>query len=411
VERGEREQEVMGMSFDFTPWMPFGELTTFREEMDDDPHPTGEEVDTADQEDTPDRDNMNIAGIYFREMSKLPLLTREREVELSKRIQLGERKIHSILRKCSAAEGEIDRWSHEWEDGESKPWKRARLEEEATNELARRLEQVEHCYGGNGNRLRDLLAELKKTDADVKAAKAEMIQSNLRLVVFIAKRYVNRGLSFLDLIQEGNLGLMKAVGRYDYRRGYKFSTYASWWIRQAITRALGDKSRTIRIPNHLLEMKSKILKGFHQSVKELGRRPLPEEVSTKTKIPLADVQKVMELVQEPVSLETPVGEDGKLEDLIGNEETLSFIDDLLECMDQGRKTQDLLSLLNSREEQILRLRFGIGEPSSYTLEEVGKRFGISRERVRQIEWKALKKLKAQPRVRAMYRGLLRDSWV
>ena len=393
------------MAFDLAPWMPLEELTALREEVDHDPYLTGEEADMGDQNDVAERD-INITGIYFREMSKLPLLKREREIELARRIQLGERKMHLLLQRFSAAKEEDDQLGHELDNSDRKPLKRARSWEELITEVKEKLEELDLRYGGNGHRLRDLLTELKKTEADVRAAKAEMIQSNLRLVVCIAKRYTNKGISFLDLIQEGNLGLMRAVGRYDYRRGHKFSTYASWWIRQAITRALGDKSRTIRIPNHLLEMRGKISKTFHQLVKELGRNPLPEEITAKTKIPLADVQKVTQLIQEPISLETPVGGNGdKLENLIGDGENVSFDDDLLENIDQARKTRDLLSLLNSREEQILRLRFGIGEPSSYTLEEVGNRFGISRERVRQIEEKALKKLKAQ-RKAAAARGAL-----
>ena len=404
-----REKEMMAMAFNLAPWMPFGELTAFADEVDKYLYLTGEKADTGDQADMSERD-MNIAGIYFREMGKLPLLTREREIELARRIQLGEHKIHVLLQRCSADEEEVERLDHELYSSDSKPRKRVRSQEELITELEQKLEKLDQPYGGNGNRLRDMLAELKKTEADVKAAKSEMIQSNLRLVVCIAKKYINRGLSFLDLIQEGNLGLMRAIGRYDYRRGYKFSTYASWWIRQAITRALGDKSRIIRIPNHLLDLKSKILKNFHQLVKELGRNPMPEEIAAKTNIPLADVQKLMELTQEPISLETPVGDDGgKLKDLIADEDNMSFDNDLLENMDQVKKMRELLSLLDSREEQILRLRFGIGEPSSYTLEEVGDRFGISRERVRQIEEKALDKLKVKPRAIAIHGESPEDS--
>jgi len=401
MEVAHREDEIMNAALDVTPWMAFAELTAFQEEADEDPYLANEQAETPDHEDVADRD-INIAGIYFREVSKVPLLTRKKEIELAKRIQVGERKIHLLLRESSAAEGEINRLGRELERGETKPRKLIRSREEVIGELIRKLEELSNHSGNDGDRFRDLLTELRETEADVKAAKAEMIQSNLRLVACIAKKYMNKGLSFLDLIQEGNLGLMKAVGRYDYRRGYKFSTYASWWIRQAITRALGDKSRIIRIPNHLLEMKSKIVKGFHQLVKELGRKPLPEEIAEKTKIPLAHVEKIIELIQEPISLETPVGDDGgKLEDLMGDDESSSFADDLLDTMDQARKTRDLLSHLNWREEQIVRLRFGIGEPSTYTLEEVGKRFGISRERVRQIEQKALNKLKAQRKAAAV----------
>lgn len=406
MEVATREKEMISTAFDMTPWMvAFAELVTSEEGADEDPYLAPEEAETPDSEDTPDRDT-NIAGIYFREVSKIPLLTRKKEIELAKRIQLGERRIHTLLRESSAAEEEINRLSKELEKRETKPRRLLRSREEVLRELMRKLEELSNPSGNGGDKFRELLTELKKTEADVEAAKAEMIQSNLRLVVCIAKRYMNRGLSFLDLIQEGNLGLMKAVGRYDYRRGFKFSTYASWWIRQAITRALGDKSRTIRIPNHLLEMRSKIVKGFHQLVKELGGKPSLEEIAARTKIPLADVQKVVELVHEPISLETPVGDDGgKLEDLMEDGDSSSFGDDLLHNMDQERKTRDLLSLLNWREQQILRLRFGIGEPSTYTLEEVGKRFGISRERVRQIEERALNKLKAQRKAAAVQGAL------
>jgi RNA polymerase primary sigma factor len=400
MEVAHREDEIMNAALDLTPWVAFAELTALQEEADEDPYPANEEAETPDHEDGGDSDT-NIAGIYFREVSKVPLLTRKKEIELAKRIQLGERKIHLLLRESSAAEEEINRLSRELSRSEIKPRKLIRSREEVIGELMRKLEELSSHSGNDGNRFRDLLTSLRETESDVKAAKAEMIQSNLRLVACIAKRYINRGLSFLDLIQEGNLGLMKAVGRYDYRRGYKFSTYASWWIRQAITRALGDKSRIIRIPNHLLEMKGKIVKGFHQLVKELGRKPLPEEIAAKTKMPLIHVEKIIELIQEPISLETPVGDDGgKLEDLMKDDESSSFADDLLETMDQAKKTRNLLSHLNWREEQILRLRFGIGEPSTYTLEEVGKRFHISRERVRQIEQKAINKLKAQRKAAA-----------
>lgn len=385
----------MAMAFNLTAWQSFGELTTFRQEVDDDPYLTDEKAETTDQEDMVAPD-LNIAAIYFREMNRFPLLTRERESELARRIQRGEQKIHLLLLKCSAVVEEGGPSDREMGQDRGSFRQVARSREEKIRETVRKLERLGHDSETGRERLTELLAELKNTEAEVKAAEAEMIQSNLRLVVRIAKVYINKGLSFLDLLQEGNLGLMKAVGKYDYRKGFKFSTYASWWIRQAITRALADKSRTIRIPNHLLEIKRKIFKTFHQLVRELGRTPRHEEIATRTMIPLANVQKVMNLIQEPVSLETPVGDDGsRLEDLVGSEENLIVSDDLLENMDQAKKARDLLSLLNSREEKILRFRFGIGERSTYTLEQIGKHFGISRERVRQIEQKALRKLKGQ----------------
>jgi RNA polymerase primary sigma factor len=395
----------MSLAFQLTPWGQSRhvtpDLTTLRGEVDDDPDLKAKEADTVDQEDMLDRD-MNIVAMYLREMNKVPLLTREKEIELAKCIRLGEQKIRILLLRFSAAWGRIDPSDHELEHGEIKPGDVDRFREEITGKAIRKLEELTEDSGDNGNGFRDLLTELKKTEADVKEAKAQMIQSNLRLVVRIAKGYANRGLSFLDLLQEGNLGLIKAVTKYDCRKGFRFSTYAVWWIRQAITRALADKSRTIRIPNHLLEMKSKISKAFHRLIKERGREPLPEEIASEAGIDLPNVQKVMDLIQEPVSLETPVGGDSKLEDVIGSEESLSFSDDLLESMDKAKNARYLLSLLDPREEQILRLRFGIGEPRSYTLEEVGKRFGISRERVRQIEQRALSKLQAKPRARAIY---------
>jgi len=333
---------------------------------------------------------VNIAGIYLKEMNKVPLLTREREIQLARTIQQSERKIRDLILQCPSASEETQRLRQ-------KP-RRGHIDSRSTGDIVtrviRKLLRAAQSGGEDADQLMNLVTELKQTEAHLKAAKAEMIQSNLRLVVSIAKIYINRGLSFLDLIQEGNMGLMKAVPRYDYKKGFKFSTYASWWIRQSITRALADKSRTIRIPNHLLETRSKTVKAFHHLMKDLGREPLPEEIAKKAKIPLSHVYKVMYLIQEPVSLETPVGEDGsQLQDLVGSEESQSFNDELIETMDVEKKTQDLLSLLSPREEQILRLRYGIGLPSGYTLEEVGKRFGISRERVRQIEERALRKLK------------------
>ncbi len=354
-------------------------------------YPYSNEAEEASQE-TPDQQDcdINIASVYLKEINSVPLLSRKREIEVAKTIQQSEQKIRHLILQCPIAKEEIQ---HLFRRSRREKI-RTSLGEDSVPKTIRKLLRMTQSAGDDTRHLMDLIQELKQTEAELKSAKVEMIQSNLRLVVSIAKIYLNRGLSFLDLIQEGNMGLMKAVTRYDYRKGFKFSTYASWWIRQAITRALADKSRTIRIPNHLLETRSKIVKAFHELIKDLGRDPRPEEIAEKARIPLNSVLKVTSLIQEPVSLETPVGEDGsQLQDLVGSKQSLSFNDDLIENMDLARKIQDLLSLLNPREKEILRLRFGIGQPSGYTLEQIGKQFGISRERVRQIEERALNKLK------------------
>ena len=393
------------MAYELTQWKPLRELSAFREEGDRDPSLARQQTLMADERETLEGDG-DIFRMYFREVSKVPLLTKEREIELAKRIQLGQRKIHNLLLDSLAAVGEIDRLDPESAKNHGRV---VRSREEVVRKVIRRLEKRAKHSGDDCNGFRDLLAELKKTEADLEVAKAEMVRANLRLVVRVAKKYLNKGLSFLDLLQEGNLGLMMAVTKFDYRRGYKFSTYASWWIRQAISRAVADKSRTIRIPNHLLEMKGKISRAFHQFVKERGREPLPEEIASEVGIDPDKIERVLHMTQEPLSLEPPVGQDSKLEDFIASEEPLSSIQDLIERMDLARKTRDLLCLLNSREEQILRLRFGIGEPSGHTLAEVGKRFGISRERVRQIQRNAVRKLKVQTKALAIYGEFLGNS--
>jgi RNA polymerase primary sigma factor len=345
----------------------------------------------------------NITLAYLKEMQKISLLTREREIELSKTIRDGEDTICDLILRFPQGRKELASLGEKLEEGSIKPREIVQAKEDYIRRIIQRLEDVvgdEDDSNPVKGEMLETLNRIRKAESAVQRAKKEMIQSNLRLVVSIAKAYMNRGLSFLDLIQEGNLGLIKAVSKYDYTKGYKFSTYASWWIRQAITRAISDKSRTIRIPNHLLESKSKLAKAFNALSKELERDPTPKEIAKKSGLPLKTVSKVMGLAKEPLSLETPIGDDdGRLQDLIPSEDSELATDTFIESLDFSKQTQRLLSTLNPREEKILRMRFGIGEKTDYTLEEVGKRFGISRERVRQIEERALRKLRHPPRNR------------
>ena len=247
-----------------------------------------------------------------------------------------------------------------------------------------------------------IVSHVQKGERESSVAKKEMIEANLRLVISIAKKYTNRGLQFLDLIQEGNIGLMKAVDKFEYRRGYKFSTYATWWIRQAITRSIADQARTIRIPVHMIETINKIVRTQRQLLSEIGREPTPEEISVKLNMPLEKVRKVLKIAKEPVSLETPVGdeEDSHLGDFIKDENAVIPIDAAIQS-NLRQTTTKILSSLTPREERVLRMRFGIGMNSDHTLEEVGQQFSVTRERIRQIEAKALRKLKHPTRAKLL----------
>jgi RNA polymerase primary sigma factor len=332
---------------------------------------------------------------YLREMGQFELLTPEEEAKYSKAIREGFNAIIEAIRTDTSDSIELKNLRERitlWErrDSTLKPKK------QQLNYMRQVVKKAMQKYPEQRD-LFELHTHLGAYNRSIETAKDCMIRANLRLVVSIAKRYMHQGLTLADLIQEGNLGLMRAVFRFDYTKGNKFSTYASWWIRQAITRAILDKTRTIRLPVHFLELRSQFFKAFYSLLKELGREPTPTEISETTDLPMDKILAILEASREPISLETPVGDDDStLGDFLENQESESPYNTVENRELAGRVTE-VLATLTDREEKIIRLRFGIGEKAEYTLEEIGKKFNVSRERIRQIEKKALNRLRHSSR--------------
>ena len=371
--------------------------------MEDDDDVEDEEI-ILSEEDEVDVENIDLSvpdGIsiedpvrmYLKEIGKVPLLTAEEEIELAQKMEDGVKAAEKVAELKKKLEGHSE---------EEKAELKKELEECSEEEKAELEKKLEECSEEEKAEIRKQVEELQEIADIGEDSKKKLAEANLRLVVSIAKRYVGRGMLFLDLIQEGNLGLIKAVEKFDYRKGYKFSTYATWWIRQAITRAIADQARTIRIPVHMVETINKLIRVSRQLLQELGREPTPEEIAEEMNMPVDRVREILKISQEPVSLETPIGEeeDSHLGDFI-QDDNVPVPSDAAAFTLLKEQLVEVLGTLTEREQKVLRLRFGLDDGRARTLEEVGKEFNVTRERIRQIEAKALRKLRHPSRSRKL----------